>query len=414
MMKPTVRVAMPLALALGLSAASVPRLAAQERLIGRGAATVGAMVESWRFPGGIHQPTSDGADSVQVLRATQLSIPFAASLMLGDRWSAEIAGAYTSGDVSLANGDPTLGVRGYRVSGTTDVRVRATGRLIGDNVVLTLGANLPTGATSHSAEAFSALRVLAAPALSFQTPVLGSGTGMTAGVVLAREMGGWGWAVGAAYEARSSYTPAALAPDFRPGNVLHLSLGTDGLIGQHGVSVGVSADFHAHDRAALDAGGVGGSSGGAGVAIGQNAVRTRLGPIITTDVQLRIAAPRFRELTLYVVDRYRSRYTRDDLAIDGSSGNYLDAGVRAVIPASRATGVLAALNVRHHTGLPVDDALSTAAMASGALTVGIIRELSGGYSLQPFVRGQVGRIRTGLHSVTANALAVGVTLGARF
>src|SRR3712207_8897265 len=56
----------------------------------------------------------------------------------------------------------------------------------------------------------------------------------------------------------------------------------------------------------------------------------RSGPTLTAEWQLRVAAPRFSELTLYLVERYRTKYEQGDSTVEGSSGNYLDFGARGV------------------------------------------------------------------------------------
>jgi hypothetical protein len=92
----------------------------------------------------------------------------------------------------------------------------------------------------------------------------------------------------------------------------------------------------------------------------------------------------------------------------------VDAGARGVFVASPSTGVLMALNIRHQTGLDVDNTLATAAVRSGALTLGIVQQLPHGYTLRPFVRGQLGKIESGDASATATGIAGGVALGLRF
>jgi hypothetical protein len=48
------------------------------------------------------------------------------------------------------------------------------------------------------------------------------------------------------------------------------------------------------------------------------------------------------------------------------------------------------------------------------VTLGLIREIGTAYLLQPFVRGQVGRLKSGESAATSTFLAGGVTLGLRF
>jgi hypothetical protein len=148
-------------------------------------------------------------------------------------------------------------------------------------------------------------------------------------------------------------------------------------------------------------------------------VTTQLGPVLTADWQLRLAARRFRELTLYAIDRFRTKYGAGTaggptVAVAESSGNYFDAGIRGVLPSGRATGLVAGVNFRHQTGLESDETIATARMVSGALTLGIAHDLGGGYSAQPFVRGQVGSITTADASVSATGLAAGITMGLKF
>ena len=375
----------------------------QGRLSGYSNSAVGPVYEHWSFGDGIHQPSSGGSDSVLLESASQFSIPLAVTVPLGTNVSVDLATAYATGRVSLADGAD------YRLSGLTDVRLRASGRVT-ESVILTVGFNLPSGQNELDEEEFEATRVLAAPALSFQVPTLGSGFSGTAGVVLARQLGGWAWALGTSYEARGGYSPGVVAggifvDEFNPSDAFRISLGADGLVGASAMTFAVSADLFTEDRLTSD------QFGGGGTAEG---FATELGPIFSFDWQLRLATSRFRELAFYAVDRYRTKYKRDSESIEGSSGNYLDLGVRGLLPVSPSTSVLGNVNFRHQTGLSVDDAISTAAMAGGAVTLGLEHTVHRVYSLRPFVRGQFGRLKSGERSTDVAAFAGGVTFGLRF
>ena len=392
----------------GLGAA-LSTLGAQGRLVGARTSVVGPIYERWSFGDGLYQTSIAGGDSVRVESASQLTVPISLSVPLGERWTVDLSGAYASGTVSLATRDTSLDVDRYAVNGLTDLRLRATGRVIGDNVIVTLGVNVPTGKTSLNGEEFSAMRVLAAPAFAFQTPTLGLGAGGTAGVVVAYEAAGWAWAFGGSYELRSAYDPVTFVGELNPSDAVHLSVGGDGLIGQNGMTIGLSADIFTKDQlSALE------PQGGGGQNAAPAAAETQLGPIVTVDWQLRLAASRFRELTLYAVDRYRTKYKRAGVAVDGSSGNYFDTGVRSVLPVARSSAILTHLNVRHHTGLKSDNSLATAAITSAALTLGLVQDLGNGYALQPFARSQIGRMKTGDNSANVQGFAAGVTLVMRF
>ena len=381
--------------------------AAQGTLVGRGTGSVGPMVEWLRLGGdGALQPGLIDGDSVRVREGTQYSLPFALVYPLGERVTVDMAGTYTSGEVTLEGADPRSGKDSYSLDGLSDLRVRATGHLVGDNVILTLGASIPTGATELDNEQLNALRVLAAPALGFQAPGVGLGPGGTAGIVLARQVGSWAWALAGSYELRGKYNPVAAftagvpAADYNPGDAVHLSLGTDGLIGQHAMTFTVSADMFTRDEL---------TTGGEDTPI----AAVRLGPVYGADWKLQIGTTHFRELALYISDRYRTDYELDGATVDGSSGNYLDAGVRAVRPVGRMTDLLAGVQFRHHTGLDVDRTLATAGVAAGSATIGISRVL-GMLIVQPYVRAQVGTLDTGGDRVSLTGLGGGLAIGARF
>ena len=190
--------------------------------------------------------------------------------------------------------------------------------------------------------------------------------------------------------------------DVSPGDAVRLSLGTDRLIGQNSMTLGLSADFFSEEKLEPDA------------STGVPTVPTKLGPIYTVDWQFNAVTSRFRELTFYVVDRYRTEYERYGVKTPDSDANYLDVGVRSVVGVAPSTGVLVALNGRHHTGMDSDQFLTTAAIASGTLTLGLVQQIATNYSLQPFVRVQGGRLESGDVSSNVTGFSGGLSLGIRF
>jgi hypothetical protein len=392
----------PAALAIlvaAVAAAAPPRvLAAQERLVGARTAAAAPTFEVWSFGGGgAPQAGAGPGDTVRVRRVAQWSVPVSASVPLGAGWSVDVGGAYAAGEVRLA------GAAGrYRLAGLSDVKVRATGRVAGDGVVVTLGLNAPTGRVSLGQEQVQALRVLAAPALALQAPALGTGAAATAGVVLARRLGDWGVAGGASYEYRGRYQPVAAlvagapAVDFAPGDAVHLSLGADGGVGPHRTALAVTADLFTPDELREGAGTLG-------------ATRVRLGPVLTAEWQLRLAAPRFRELTLSVAERYRAPYRRDGGAVAGSSGHYVEGGIRGVVAAPARGGVVVGLDLRHHTGFAADRNLATARATLGGATLGWQQPL-GTFRVQATARAQGGRVAASRAGAGARASAVSAGL----
>lgn len=394
--------------ALPLVAALPAAAGAQGLLVRTGTASAGVQVERVTFSDdGVRQPGLEQGGDVQVRHATLLSTPFALTIPVGSRLTLDAAGAWSSGQVELHAPDPATGRTRYELDGLTDVRLRATGRLLGDNVLLTLGATLPTGPTELDREQLSALRVLAAPAIGLQAPAVGLGAGGTAGVVLARQMGGWAWALAGSYELRGKYNPVSAftagvpAADYDPGDAIHLSLGTEGLVGQHAMTLTVGADLFGEDELR--------SAGAAGAPI----AAVRLGPVLSAEWTLRLGVRGFRELSLFVADRYRTAYEQHGETVEGSSGNYLDAGLRLVRPIGGGTDLLGGLQFRHHTGLDADDQLATASAAVGGATIGLSRAL-GPLLVQPYLRGQLGTLDSGGGGVSVSGWGAGIAIGGRF
>jgi hypothetical protein len=121
--------------------------------------------------------------------------------------------------------------------------------------------------------------------------------------------------------------------------------------------------------------------------------RVRLGPVLSADGQLHLAAPRGREALLWVSSRWRAQFARDGVSVDGSSGEYLDGGLRTAIPMTVHSDLLLSVDGRWQSGLSFDDALLTAASTGAGVTMGLAHRV-GAVTVQPFVRGQLGRVQS--------------------
>ncbi len=373
--------AMAAGLLLGASAAH-----AQDRLVGLRALSGGAVFEQIEFgDNGMLQPSLTGLDSVRINRASLFTVPVSAAMPLGRNLTMDITTLYSSGDVTIT---PASGgaERQVSLSGLSDVRVRTTGRFFNDALVFTVGVNAPTGRTELDLEELTALRVLAAPALSMGATPVGGGPSGTVGVLSAQRIGNWAVAAGVAYEYRGTYQPVSAfvagAPsvDFQPGDVVRLSLGLDGLVGRNRLSLTASGDLFQSDVLRSP---IGGAAPLASV---------QLGPVLGADAQLLVAAPRVRELLLWSAARYRANYARDGVTVENSNGVYVDGGVRTSIPVLRRTDVVFAADGRFHSGLAIDEGLPTAGVTSGTVTFALSQR-AGQLSIQPFVRGTAGRVQ---------------------
>ncbi len=398
---------------IALAGASLP---AQSRLVTRSAAGAGGALDVITFHGeGVEQFGFGGLDSVRVRRASQLTIPVAVASSLGAGWRLDVTALHAVGQVTFDDAR-TGASRRVSLRGTSDVRVRATGRVLSDGLVATAGVNAPTGRTSLNDGEYSALRVLVAPALALGSTPVGTGPSGILGLVASRPVGPWTMALGASFEHRGRYQPVAAvtagtdAADFRPGSVVRTSIAAERLVGAHRLNVGVAADVFRADR-------LRGVGEGATPSSGQVALATvQLGPVLTADAQLQVGSRRWREVVLFASSLWRAPYARDGITVGGSSGQYVEGGVRAARPLRPGTDIVLATGGRWHSGLSSDQGLATRAVRAGDVTIGL-RSSRGLLAMQPYVRGQAGVLESrglGLPSRGFHGVTSGVVLQGRF
>lgn len=345
-------------------------------------------------------------DSIKVTSASQIAAPFLIQLPIGSQWTATAsAAAFTSSIETEGTSSTTT----RTLSGITDLRLRATGRLMGDAFRLTLGVNIPTGAVGLSPEENDVLRVVAAPALGAQVAVPGTGFGGTVGVVSAKTFGNWAWAAGASYEQRGNYSPleaqfagVSARTEFEPGSTVHLSLGGDGLLGAHRLTVGVLGDLYGSDVVR---------------SIANNGPSTsetyQLGPSLLASATLLVNNPSIRDLTLHMRNRYRSSF-KDDAGntVEGSSGNYLDVGASGLIGRPGRAALLLGVDVRQHGGLPVDKNFIGAGLTEFGVTVGASFPTAS-VEWRPMVRASTGTLRTGFIETSITSISAGLSISTR-
>ncbi|MEP6834435.1 MAG: hypothetical protein ABJB74_13650 [Gemmatimonas sp.] len=345
-------------------------------------------------------------DSLTIKGASQISVPFSVQLPLHAKWTGSITGAVASSHVDA---ESATGSVSRSFTGLSDIRLRANGRLRGDGLQVTVGLNLPTGAVELSPEQNDVLRVVAAPALNAQVPIAGSGFGGTVGVILARQISGWAWALGAGVEKRGSYAPldAQIAgldsrTELNPGGAAHISLGSDGLVGQHRLSLGLVTDIFGKDQVELVS--------------NDKSIRTeefQLGPTMSAAAQLLVDNPRIRNLTLRLNDRFRSGFKNGaGEQVEGSSGNYLELGASGLIGPAGRTSLLVGADVRQHSGLSVDKGLIGALLTDVGLTAGLSIPTST-LEWRPTLHLSGGSIKTAYVTTGMTTLSIGLTVIAR-
>ena len=382
-------------------------VSAQQRLLDVRALSSGVVAEQWNFG----SPTPAGG-AASVVSASQFTVPFTAVVPIVSNWALDTYVAYAHGTVTVDRGG-TEGRQDLSLSGLNDAKVRLVGKLHGDNVLLTLGASLPSGTTALDPSQLEALSVLAAPALRFRTPTLGSGPSGTGGLVLAGQSGAWSYAVGGAFEKRGDYAPAeALTaglgrPALKAGDAIHLSVGADRVLETARQSISLIADFYTSGELRDPAGPV-------------PSVDFQLGPTFTGTYQVQATVNNVESM-LYLVQRFRLNYSIGGTTVDGSWRGESEIGLVNAVPLSPDLSLRVGLDSRFHTAAFTGTAdqtigsFATSGILAGGATLSMQYAVGGGsFVFEPFVRGQIGQLDLGGPTRRATGASAGLTLTTRF
>jgi hypothetical protein len=362
------------------------------------------MVSGWHFTTPLATPGG------RIQDAAQAAVPFQIRVGSG-AWSFDVTGAYAAGAVHVVPNNAALTDEGDDVlllAGPTDVKLRVSGPLIEDRLLLVAGVNVPTGTTRLDADQLSVLQTMSAPGLGMPVPSYGTDTGGTLGIIDVMETAGWTLAIGGSLEKRTEYTPIALAVStegggdtrLTPGIATHLTLGGDRLVSSSRLNVLLLTDLYGTDRVAFASGGV--ESGG---------THYHLGPQVAALARLDFAGDRWSEGALALSIRRRSAFSdANGATVPGSDGTYIDGSLGGVLGGADRTGLVIGVDGRWHSGLPFTTSLVGAAATVGGATLGVAT---------PHVRlalhGQYGTFDTGVSRTTGygGSLALSFFAGRR-
>jgi hypothetical protein len=390
-----------LAVALAASAAS-----AQDALLPNASWGTGLGISGWYFG------TPLGADGGGLKAVSQVAIPFRIRTVFG-RWSMDLSGAGAAGAALFKVAGPGGGgeeggdeeeMRIASLFGPTDLKLRITGPIVGDNLVATLGLNIPTGKVGMNAEETEALQVLGAPALRMPVANFGSGAGATLGVIKAFDLTDWALALGLSVEQRTEYSPIALALSsgtsetrISPGTAIHFTGAIDRSLGENRLGVVLSADQFSKDQITIDS----------------DVSSYTLGTQIGVATRLEIGSTRWRSSELNLSYRMRGAFTdADGKSVSGSSGTYIEGSLGGVLGREGRTGLILGTDFRMHSGLPFTSALVGAATTAGGVSIGW--ESPRERSVFRFVlRGQYGTFDTGVAKSTGMGVSLGMSVAAR-
>jgi hypothetical protein len=212
-----------LAALLGLFAACAPSLRAQ---------SVGVGVDYMGY---------DFEDGLNAEAARLFLIPVAVRVPVGQSVRFDLYSAWADGRVVQAGTT-------YQLTGPVDTSVKGAWQAF-PGVLVSVGANLPTGNGTHDDEEALVASVLSTDLLGFRESTWGTGFALTSSVALAKTVGSFGLGIAGAYAARNGFEPTEGAQlTYQPGNEIRIRAGIDKNFGTSTLTLGGTFISYAEDR----------------------------------------------------------------------------------------------------------------------------------------------------------------------
>jgi len=186
----------------------------------------------------------DGAGKRTV---SQIALPFVVGIPISERINIDITTAFAMSKV-VVGGDSTAS----EINGLTDTQVRANFRLADQNIVFTVGLNLPTGQYSVPEEQQEAAGQIGNDFLNYPISSMGNGLAGTGGVAYARTAGDWNLGLGASVRKSTEFAAFSVASSdyrFTPADEYRLRLNLDRPVGDGEVSLGLTYSVFGTDVA---------------------------------------------------------------------------------------------------------------------------------------------------------------------
>ncbi len=179
--------------------------------------------------------------------ARLLLIPVAVRVPAGQAVRFDLYSAWADGRV--VQGGTT-----YQLTGPVDTSIKGSWQAL-PGVLVSIGANLPTGNSTHDDEEAVVAAVLSTDLLGFRESTWGTGLAMTSSVAVAQTIGTFGLGIAGAYAARSGFEPTdGSTLTYQPGNEFRIRAGIDKNFGTSTLTLGATLVSYAEDKVSDDLG----------------------------------------------------------------------------------------------------------------------------------------------------------------
>ena len=181
-------------------------------------------------------------DSAQKTDITQISFPLRLFLPLQDNFEASVYVVASSNSMDQGESD-------FSLSGFGDLRVQFSRSFSDDQLLVSVGVNLPTGKTKlNESDETPVLQMLTADHLSFSQCRFGEGFGFNILIGGARMIGELKCGAGFTYRYIGKYDPYEGVVEYDPGDLISFNAGADWENGPTTVSGNVVVSFYGKDK----------------------------------------------------------------------------------------------------------------------------------------------------------------------
>lgn len=182
-------------------------------------------------------------DGLGASAAQLLTVPVAVRIPATSGLTFDVSSAWADGRIERDGTQLAL-------SGPIDTGVRAAYQAT-PWVLVTLGANLPTGNSMHDRGEAVVASILSTDLLGFRETTWGRGFALTSSVAVARSFGSLGVGLAGAYSLRGTFKPSEEQTDleYQPGNEGRVRLGVDRNFGNSTLTLGATFINYTDDRA---------------------------------------------------------------------------------------------------------------------------------------------------------------------
>lgn len=177
---------------------------------------------------------------------SQLATPIVVVVPFGERLTIDLTTAFATSTVRA--GDSTAS----EISGLTDTQIRANFRVGTDQLLFTVGLNLPTGQYSVPEAQQEAAGQIGNDFLYYPISSMGNGFAGTGGIAYARPLGTWNIGAGASLRKSAEFSAFTVQSNdfrFQPADEYRLRVSADRPVGDGQVSLGLTYSAFGEDLA---------------------------------------------------------------------------------------------------------------------------------------------------------------------